>query len=227
MRFTNATLILAVLALVALPAFAVTINEVRIDQTSTDNDEYFELAGTPGESLNGLTYIVIGDGATGSGHIEAIIPLEGYSIGADGYFLMVETTYTSTCGDTPDAVGGTLLNFENSDNVTHMLVSDFSGLINDDLDTDNDCTLDVTPWSGIIDSVSSIITPGGGDCYYSPNVVGPDGTYAPGQILVCDGTWYVGTFDLCITDTPGMSNVDACVVPDEATSFGALKSMFR
>ena len=38
------------------------INEIRIDQPGTDNDEYFELLGEPNASLDGLTYIVIGDG---------------------------------------------------------------------------------------------------------------------------------------------------------------------
>ena len=43
------------------------LSEIRIDQPSTDSDEYFELAGTPGASLSGLTYLVIGDGSGGSG----------------------------------------------------------------------------------------------------------------------------------------------------------------
>ncbi len=37
------------------PMDHIVINEVRVDQTGTDNDEYFELAGAPGASLAGLT----------------------------------------------------------------------------------------------------------------------------------------------------------------------------
>ena len=38
------------------------INEIRIDPPGSDTEnEYFELTGTPGASLNTLTYIVIGD----------------------------------------------------------------------------------------------------------------------------------------------------------------------
>ena len=59
---------------------AVTISEIRIDQPSTDNDEYFELAGAAGTSMNGLTYLVIGDGTGGSGVIEAVVDLTGQSI---------------------------------------------------------------------------------------------------------------------------------------------------
>ena len=42
---------------------AVAINEIRTDQTSSDDDEYFELVGDASASLDALTYIVIGDGA--------------------------------------------------------------------------------------------------------------------------------------------------------------------
>ena len=38
----------------------VTISEIRIDQDQNDDDEYFELEGSG--SLDGLFYIVIGDG---------------------------------------------------------------------------------------------------------------------------------------------------------------------
>lgn len=228
MRLIKATLILAGLALLATPALAVTLNEIRIDQTSTDNQEYFELLGTPGESLGNLTYIVIGDGTGVSGTIEAVVSLAGKSIGPDGYFLGVETSYgTPACGDTPDAIFGTTLNFENSDNVTHMLVADFTGANAQDLDTNDDGVFDVTPWSGIIDSVAVLYTATGGDLVYSSNQVGPDGIYAPGLVLICDGYWVIGDFDMCIHDTPGMSNASACSVPTEESSFGSVKSLFR
>lgn len=228
MRLIKATLILAGLALLATPALAVTLNEIRIDQTSTDNQEYFELLGTPGESLGNLTYIVIGDGTGGSGVIESVTSLAGKVVGTDGYFLGVETSFgTPLCGDTPDAIFGTTLNFENSDNVTHLLVAGFTGANAQDLDTNDDGILDVTPWSGIIDSVAAVISTTSGDKIYSNRIVGPDGTFAPGLILICDGYWVIGDFDLCVHDTPGMSNANACEVPTEDTSFGSVKSLFR
>ena len=36
---------------------SVVINEIRIDQPGLDDDEYFELAGTPGTSLAGMWYV--------------------------------------------------------------------------------------------------------------------------------------------------------------------------
>ncbi len=196
----------------------VVINEVRIDQTGTDYSEYFELKGPPGTPLASLTYLVIGD--TGSGTIEAVVPLTGQVIPADGHFLAAESSFESALfgGETPDFV--TSLNFENGDNVTHLLVSDFSGSSGDDLDPDDDCDLDVTPWSALIDGVALIEEenpPTGTECHYGgePGVegVGPDGSYVPGQVYRCDGegptggNWLIGVFAPPGADeTPGTAN---------------------
>ena len=87
----------------------------------------------------------------------------------------------------PDAT--MTLGFENSDNVTHMLVANFTGSLQEDLDFDDDGVFDVTPWDAIIDSVSLVETPNSGDQYYSSNTVGPDGTNVPGHAVFCDSCW--------------------------------------
>jgi hypothetical protein len=171
---------------------AVSINEIRIDQTGADNDEYFELYGTGGASLNGLTYLVIGDGTVGSGVIEAVVNLTGQTIPGDGFFVAAEATFSLAVADMT-----TSLNFENSDNVTHLLVQGFSGSDGQDLDTDDDGTLDITPWTSIVDSVALLATTSGGDLVYSSTTVGPDGSFVPGQVHRCpDGTgsWNIGDF---------------------------------
>ncbi|WP_346864194.1 T9SS type A sorting domain-containing protein [uncultured Draconibacterium sp.] len=179
------------------------INEIRIDQTSTDNDEYFELLGAAGQDLSGLTYLVIGDGTGGSGVIEAVVDLSGTQIAANGLFLAGEATMTIA---TPDFL--TDLNFENSDNVTHLLVSGFSGSNGLDLDTDDDGVLDIIPWDEIVDDVAFIETVGSGDLVYSSFQVGPDGAFVPGHIYRdCDGVWQMGTFEITL-DTPGATNCD-------------------
>ncbi len=141
---------------------AAQINEIRIDQPSTDNDEYVELIGTPNESLQGLTYLVIGDGSGGSGVIEAVVDLSGQSVGANGLFLIAESSFTLATADLTAN-----LNFENSDNVTHLLVDGFVGANGDDLDIDDDGTLDTLPWITIEDSVSLVEDPVGGEQFLS------------------------------------------------------------
>jgi uncharacterized repeat protein (TIGR01451 family) len=197
----------------------VIINEIRIDQPSDDDDEYFELAGTAGTSLDGLTYLVIGDGTGGSGTIEAVVELTGTTIPVDGYFLAVEDTFSTTLG-TADLT--TTLNFENSDNVTHLLVQGFTGSNGDDLDTDDDGVLDVTPWTQILDRIALIEEenpPSGTEYHYGPPTVGPDGSYVPGHVYRCSAGWAIGQFDpMDKADTPGIANV--CLVDVSVTKTG-------
>ena len=91
------------------------------------------------------------------------------------------------------------LNFENGDNVTHILVEGFTGSNGDDLDTDDNCVLDITPWNSIIDGVAFVETPGLGECNYTdPNIatLGPDGPGAPGHVFRDDlMNWNIGQFD--------------------------------
>ena len=205
---------IAVLMLSVGPAFASStstkINEIRIDQPAADNDEYFELAGTPGSVLNGLTYLVIGDsGVASSGVIESVTDLSQQVIPADGYFLAAENTMLLAVPDMAIAPNG--LNFENSDNVTHMLVTGFTGMLGDDLDTNDDGVLDVTPWADVLDSVALIEMLVGGDQYYSSTTVGPDGLFVPGHVYRypnLSGPWHIGQFDpVDGNDTPGTANI--------------------
>jgi hypothetical protein len=221
----------AAMALMVSSAKAsITINEVRLDQGGADNDEYFELAGTPGESLDGLWFLSIGDASVGSGSgfgdrsgaIETAIDLTGNVIPADGHFLVAETSFGA--GDLTGTVdlfaGATGLNFENSDNITYLLVSAFTGAVGNDLDDgsvngDNDGVLDTTPWSSILDDVAVIETAmppaaTADEWVYSANQVGPDGSFVPGHIFRlpdATGAWQIGAFStLGGDDTPGVIN---------------------
>jgi hypothetical protein len=202
------------------------ISEIRVDQPGPDDDEFFELQGAPGESLDGLTYLVIGDGAGGSGQIEAVISLSGHSIPADGVFLVTEASHAAV--DAADIV--TLLDFENDDNCTHLLVRDFTGVLDDDLDLDDDCTLDVTPWSSVVDAVALVLEPNPPretECAYGQlgAQVGPDGSFAPGRVFRCGDTWQIGVFALNGDDTPGTAN--SCGQVAESTSWGLFKARFQ
>ncbi len=182
------------------------INEIRIDQPSSDTDEYFELLTEPGADLSTLSYIVIGDGSGDSGVVESITDLAGLSTGASGYFLAAESSFTF--GVTPDLT--TSLGFENSDNVTHLLVRDFTGVLQEDLDTDDDGVLDITPWSEVVDAVSLVEEIGGGEQYYGSALgfadLGPNGSFVPAQAVRCGEGWRIGSFDLSGFDTPGDQN---------------------
>lgn len=192
------------------PPTGIVINEIRIHEPGTDNNEYFELMGPPGASLNGLTYLVIGDGTDpqGSGVIEAVVPLNGV-IQPSGFYVVAESTFTLGVADFI-----TNLNFENDDNVTHLLVKNFSGTLNQDLDLNNDGTLDFRPWQTIVDLVALIKQPNPPtvtEYSYGPPALGPDtGGLVPSQVYRCstDGLWRIGKFDPALgSDTPSAQNI--------------------
>ena len=217
MRGSASAILLAGLGLASANAMAgvgaTQINEIRIDENGDDNNEYFELQGDPAGSLAGLTYIVLGDGVGGSGVIEAVVSLDGFSLDASGLFTAAEATFTL---GVPSLT--TTLDFENSDNVTHMLVDGFSGAQGDDLDTDDDGVLDVTPWTGILDSIALIEEdnpPTSTEYWYGTASIGPVNGFVPGHVFRCDslGTWIADRIDLGTFDTPGAAN-PACVTGD-------------
>ncbi|MEO1438424.1 MAG: hypothetical protein AAFV80_22990, partial [Bacteroidota bacterium] len=178
--------------------------EVRIDQSGTDNDEFFELFGTPNGSLDNLWYVVIGDGSTGSGTVEAAIDLTGQVLDANGFFVAAEATFTLGTANLT-----TNLNFENSDNVTHLLVCNFTGVTGDDLDTDDDGTLDSTPWSEVVSGFSLVESVGSGDQVYGASLglpeFGPDGDiFVPAHVFLnVGGDYVIGTFSFTSLETIG------------------------
>ena len=206
-RSAAAWALCGMLALTATAAHGQVINEIRIDQSGADNDDYFELFGPANASLDGLTYLVIGDGS-GSGTIEAVVPLTGLSLDGNGFFVAAEATLSVGTANLT-----TSLNFENGDNVTHLLVDGFAGSNGQDLDTNDDGVLDVTPWTSIVSLIALIEEenpPSGTEYHYGPPTVGPDSTFVPGHVKLCpDGstTWVIGLFDILAgSDTPGSSN---------------------
>ncbi len=196
----------------ALPTAAaqLQISEIRIDQPGADSDEYIELSGTAGADLSGYSYIVIGDGAAGSGVVEMVVGLTGLKVPDDGYALLAEPSFS--LGPIPDLIS--TLNLENADNVTHLIVSGLTAASGVDLDTDDDGSLDHVPWDGMIDCVAILDAEGSGDKTYCDVTVGPDGGSAPFHVYL-DGGWQIGTADpLNGVDTPGAAPID---LPVEVT----------
>lgn len=212
-------------AITATSLAQVTFNEIR---TGSGNAEYIELKGPPGYSLANHTVVVIGDGTTTgtaitrTGVVEWLYRFAATDvIGSNGYLVLhnpgqnpansADTSGAFPFTPNPAAsiipwgyqasglAGDTQL--ETPDNMTFMLVKDFTGTDTyqtrapnagaggQDLDTDDNGILDVTPWSAILDSVALKETngpvPGAGqDWWYSLNSAGPWQT----RSLVTGGT---------------------------------------
>jgi hypothetical protein len=221
------------LALVAAPASAQLLNELRVDQSGSDTDEYVEISGTPGASLAGVTLLVIGD--TGSantcGIVEIALDLSPYSIQADGLFALRISGGVALLTGYDATVAGSI---ENSDALTFMLVTGNTAAVGNDLDSaPEDGVLDSAPWTSILDSVA--ITEGiapnctSDEHTYSPTVVGPDGTFSPGHIYLCPGGWAIGPFGGVLpaggVDTVGAPN--NCVVGVEDRTWSTIKHIYR
>lgn len=231
-RLPILTALLATIAITADPASAqFTINEVREDQLGTDTDEFFEIKGTPSASLVGYHYLVIGDLSSGTsrcGGIESVVDLGALStnaIQADGLLAVAKASAGLTLTGY-DVTGVSTINFENSDNVTHLIVSGFTGTLNQDLDTNDDGVFDVTPWTAIIHCVALVRPTYPIDCTgtmsattsehpYCGLTVGADVLLWPGHIYKCPDTanWVVGQFDMVGgVDSPGNPN-PSCISP--------------
>ncbi len=198
----------------------VSLSEIRVDQPGPDTDEYFELAGPPGWNLADQTYLVIGDGTGGSGVVEMALSLSGLTIPENGFGLVAESGFS--LGPTPDLVA--TLNFENSDNVTHLIVTGFNGSVGEDLDIDDDGFLDYQPWTGEVDCLAILDSADGGDLTYCATSIGPDGGSSPAHVYR-DGGWRMGPDDpVSGVDTPGEPPV---ALPIEIESFEVISNSDR
>jgi hypothetical protein len=189
----------------------------------SDLEEYFEIKGTPGLSLDGLTYITLGDGSVASGSIEAIIDLTGMVIPASGYFVGGTSTFSLSV---PDLVA--TIAFENGDNVTHMLVTGFSGVKGDDADVDDDGVIDTLFWTGVVDQIALMETDPTveGEQLYGDKIIGPDGSFAVAHAIRNESggmtSWGMGNFGDFLTDTPGAANVASFI----SVADGGVQALF-
>lgn len=131
------------------------INEFVFNHTGTDTNEFVEIFGTPNTDFSNLRVLIIEGDGTGAGIID-----EAYTVG---------TTNGSGIGYT-----GFRNDEMQNDAQTILLVTNFTGSEGDDVDDDNDGTLNSTlPWDSIIDSVA---VEDGGTLYSSVVLVrGSDG----------------------------------------------------
>lgn len=180
------------------------LSEIRSDQPGGDSDEYFELGGDADVSLDGVTYVVIGDGSGGSGVIEEVTPLSGESLDSEGSFVAAEGSFGLGTADLT-----TSLSFENGDNVTHLLARGFTGSNGQDLDTDDDGALDVMPWDSVADCLALVDALGSEPrSIYCDTRLGEDFSFVPGHAKRLDDGWISAGFDAGSDDTPGTLEFD-------------------
>jgi predicted extracellular nuclease len=194
------------------------INEFSAS-TAGNDVEYVEIFGSASTDYSAYTVLEIEGEGAGIGVVDHVIPVG--TTDANGFWLQ-------------NLVNGDLEN----GTLTLLLVTNFTGALSNDLDTNNDGTFDVAPWDAIVDTVA-VNDGSAGDITYGSPSLGPnyDGlsTFAPGGASrIPDGTdtdsasdWVRNDFDLFgipgftgtpqageAVNTPGMPNALVSVLPD-------------
>lgn len=189
------------------------LNEFSASTTGTDV-EYVEVFGTPNNDYSAYTILEIeGDTAAASGVVDEVIAVGTTDV--NGLWL----------GNLP-------ANALENGTMTLLLVSNFTGALSNDLDTNNDGVFDVTPWDAIIDSVA-VNDGGAGDITYGVPTLGVayDGlSFAPGGASrIPDGfdtesatNWVRNDFDLA--GIPGFTGTP--IVGEALNTPGALNALF-
>ena len=188
----NRLLFLLVASAAAAPAHAQPVASPVINEFSAStagmDTEYVEIFGAPNTDYSGYVVLEIEGDGTGSGVVDEIIALG--TTDTNGFYLASLATNALENGS-----------------LTLLLVQGFTGALGNDLDTNNDGVLDLTPWTAIADAVA-VNDGGSGDLFYGVPVLGPnyDGlsSFAPGGASrIPDGTdtdaaadWVRNDFDL-------------------------------
>lgn len=146
--------------------WAQVINEFIANHIGSDSHEFVEVFGTPNTNYSTLTVLVVeGDSGEDPGQIDRVIPVG--STGVTGHWV---SPFSSS-------------QTENDHTLTYLLVDGFSGALGNDIDGNDDGTIDNPLWTGLLDSIG-ITDNGAGDHNYGPGVVlGPfyDGiSFVPG-----------------------------------------------
>ena len=137
--------------------------------------------------------------------VESVTPLQGQRLDPSGYFLARQASARDerlTRGRILD------FHFENADNVTHLLVRGYHGVVGQDLDYDDDGYLDLEPWDEVLDALALLASDPdlAGDRAYSRRRIGPDHGFVPTHVFRDGEGWVMGRYELCDEDTPGRSN---------------------
>ncbi len=157
------------------PPGNVVISEIRVHLPGDTEVQFFELAGPPGASLDGMHYVILGspDSAGDQGIIEAAIDLGGQSLDAQGYFL---------AGNRPKTLGNRAALvfddgiFRDDHTTTHALVQGFTGAVGDVIDPDSDGGLDSHPWLRLVDAIALLAEDGADSSpIYATVSLGPGG----------------------------------------------------
>ena len=198
-------------------ASAQSLNEIYASHTGTDDQEFVEIKGTGGASLDGMMLLVIeGDGAS-AGTLDRAFDLTGMTMPLDGYFVAGNTAVANL-----DFDFGTSNVLENGTETFYLIstndVPAIVSLLGTNVDGDADLVTDIALMAGVsILDVVAMVDSGFGSTdfvYDGAQALGPDsGGFFPAGIFRgsdAPNGWCVDTFldfNLGPDRTPGAANI--------------------
>jgi hypothetical protein len=213
----------AVLAAELASAQTIRLNEIYASHAGTDNQEFIELIGPAGASLNDYGVLVVeGDGAA-QGTLDRVFNLTGFNIPPTGFFVLGNTAVTPNHFDIgPDNI------LENGTETFYLVqgnIAVLAGFLGTNVAAGGSGTSGTTllpALTTLVDVVALIDTgvAGGTDTVYDVVwIVGPDGDFFPSGIFRKDdfpNDWCTGNFldfdnvaNMTQPRTPGASNSPA------------------
>ncbi len=162
------------------------VNEIYASHAGTDNREFIELTGPPGEPLDGhMVLIVEGDG-TSAGTLDRVWDLTGFSYPGSGIFVLGDAGVVPP----PDFVLGTSDTIENGTETIYLIEAGQPSVVLAALGTNvvlsGSATM-IPTWGDIIDHFALVDGgyPATDTVYDEAPVFGPDGTFLPSGIYRC------------------------------------------
>ncbi len=215
----------------ALPA-QVVFNEIHISMAGTDDDEFIELYGAPGASLDGIMILVVeSDAGNVNGILDAAWDLTGSSIPANRPYFVAGNP--GSAAFTADFAFAGVNSLENSSQTLYVVRVPDVGLratidstwLNTDVRTAVGATstlIATTPGITILDVVAVMDTGASDTPFDNAATFGPDGTFFPAGIFRsgdCPGNWCSDEFTSFAWDPDGSSNGGVPVVgaPNDPT----------
>jgi endonuclease/exonuclease/phosphatase family metal-dependent hydrolase len=202
------------------PPPPILINEVSLRQAApTETLEFIELQGAAGQSLSGLSVVVIeGEAGQNPGRVDAVWALSG-AMPAGGYYLLGDSALS------PDwTIGGSSV-LENGTQ-TILLVQNTTATLGEDVDTNDDGTADVTIGT-IKDSIALRDAAAGGRTYFSAPVFGPVLGSLPAGAARCPNAVDTNTTADWLPLSLTQDGVDGGVVPTPRAANAVLSADFN
>ena len=206
----------------AATAQTLRINEIYASHASTDDMEFIELKGTPLLKLAGYMVLVVEGDSTGAGTLDRAWDLKGFSVPADGYFVLGDTAVS-----TKDFDIGTSNRIENGTDTFYLIQASDSAraqitaLLGKKIVDPNNAAKTTIPGLATITDIIGMVDGGitGTDkTFDGAKNLGPDGNYVPAgvyrtsDLLWCETGW-LDFDDVANTNAPstaGAKNTAHC-----------------